>query len=216
MEQRTPLQYSKFGSLLKSFLHTRIGAAIGYYAGISGFNRIDAQVAKFQGPYNRPLKRGEFTRFIGDTQELGIYRNQRAIFSFNARVDKGAALTASLLSNTALGSISSPSYPVYIALSTATLTPAKTDTTLTSETVVAGLTRAIGTVGNYTAPSVLDGAASYTLSKVFTLTGTSTTIVSAAIFDAASVGNMFVEANLSSSAAMSTGDQLTITWTINL
>lgn len=215
MLQNAPLQYTYFGQLLKRFLHTKIGAAIGYYAGIHGFNRIDAKVSKFVCENNRPLRKGEFLSSMGDGK-VGIYRAGKSIFSFNARVDKGAALTASLLSGTALGSITSPLPPLYIALSTATLTPAKSDTTLTSESVVSGLGRALGTVGSYTAPSTLDGAASYTLSKVFTLTGSATTVVSAAIFDALASGNMFVEANLSSSAVMSTGDQLTITWTINL
>lgn len=215
MLQHAPMQYRGIGQLLKRFLHTKIGAAVGYYAGISGFNRIDAKVSKFVCENNRPLRKGEFLSSMGGGK-VGIYRAGKSIFSFNARVDKGAALTASLLTGTSLGSISSPLPPLYIALSTATLTPAKTDTTLASETVVAGLGRALGTVANYTAPSTLDGAASYTLSKVFTLTGAATTIVSAAIFDAVSTGNMFVEANLSSSAVMATGDQLTITWTINL
>jgi len=199
MLQLAPTQYRGVGQLLKRFLHTKIGAAIGYYAGISGFNRIDAKVSKFVSENNRPLRKGEFLSPMGNGQ-LGIYTAGKSIFSFNARVDKGAALTASLITGTALGSISSPLPPLYIALSTATLTPAKTDTTLTSETSVSGLGRALGTVANYTAPSTLDGAASYTLSKVFTLAGSATTVVSAAIFDAASVGNMFVEANLSSSA----------------
>lgn len=200
-KQNSPKQYSELGNLMKRFLHTKIGAKIGYYAGITGFNRLEATVLKLKGY---------------DKEGQPIYKRKKSIFSFNARVDKGAALTASLLTGTALGSIASPLPPLYIALSTSTLTPAKTDTTLTGETVVAGVARALGTVGSYTAPSTLDGAASYVLSKTFTLTGAATTIVSSAIFDAVSTGNMFVEANLSSSAVLSTGDQLVIQWTINL
>lgn len=201
MLQNSPKQYTKLGNLIKRFLHTKIGAKIGYYAGISGFNRLEATVSRLEG-YDHN----------GDP----IFREKKKIFSFNSRVDKGGALTASLLTGTSLGSITTPLPPLYIALSTSTLTPAKTDTTLTGETVVAGVARALGTVGSYVAPSTLDGAASYVLSKTFTLTGAATTIVSSGIFDAVSVGNMFVEANLSSSAVLSTGDQLTIQWTINL
>ena len=66
-------------------------------------------------------------------------------------------------------------------------------------------------------PTTLDGACSYTVTKTFTNTsGGSVTVVSAALFDAVSTGNMFVEANLSSSAVMATNDTLAITWGINL
>lgn len=188
MQTSVPKQYSSVGILFKKFLHTKVGSLLGYHAGISGFNRLDAYV-----------------------------NGKRVGSSYNSRVDKGAALTASLMSGSSLGSISSPLPPLYIALSTSSLTPAKSDTTLSGETVVSGLARAIGTVGTYTAPSVLDGAASYVISKTFTagVTGP-TTIQSAALFDAASTGNMFVEANLSASAVLGLSDTLAITWTINL
>lgn len=188
MQTSVPVQYNKVGQLFKRFLHTKVGAFVGYHAGVSGFNRVDALV---NGKY------------IGS--------------SYNSRVDKGAALAASLMSGSSLGSISSPLPPLYIALSTASLTPAKGDTTLTSETVVSGLARALGTAGTYTAPAALDGAASYVITKMFTAGVTGPTVIqSAALFDAASTGNMFVEANLSASASLGNGDTLTITWTINL
>lgn len=137
-------------------------------------------------------------------------------YSYNSRVNKGADLIASLIAGTSFNSIGSPLPPKYIALSTSSLTPDKTDTTLSGETSKTGVARALGTQGSYTGPSTLDGAASYTVTKTFTLTDTATTIVSAALFDAASTGNLFVEANLSSSAVMATNDTLAITWTINL
>jgi hypothetical protein len=138
-------------------------------------------------------------------------------FSYNSRVNKGAALQASLMSGSALGSCASPLPPIYIALSTASLTPAYGDTTLASETVVAGIARALGTVQNYVSPgTVVDAAASYDIYKQFTLTGAGTTVVSSALFDAASTGNMFAEANFGSSAVMATNDILQVTWTVNI
>lgn len=186
MQTSTPFQYSKAGVLVKKFLHTKAGAFLAYHAGISGFNRLDVFV---------------------NGKRLGS--------SYNSRVDKGAALAASLIAGSSLGSITSPLPPLYVALSTSSLTPAKGDTTLTGETAVSGLTRALGAAGTYTAPAALDGAASYVITKQFTAGG-SATIASAALFDAASTGNMFVEANLSSSAVLISGDLITISWTVNL
>lgn len=188
-----PIQYSELGQLVKRFLHTKIGAWIGYISGLSGFNRIDSYIIRANG------------------------KIERLSPTFNSRVDAGAALCASLISGTTLGGISSPLTAKYIALSTSSLTAAKGDTTLSGETSATGLARALGTAGAYSAPGSLDGAASYTLTKTFTNTsGGTVTILSAAIFDAASTGNMFVEANLSSSAALQNNDSLAITWTINL
>jgi hypothetical protein len=194
MQTNTPIQYSSIGQIIKKALHTKIGAWIGYLAGIAGFNRIDSYIIRANGKVKR----------LSPT--------------YNARVNAGAALCASLISGTALGGITSPAAAKYIALSTASLTPAYGDTTLASETSATGLARALGTAGAYTSPgTTLDGAASYTLTKTFTNTsGGSVTIQSAAIFDATSTGNMFVEANLSSSAILANNDSLAITWTINL
>ena len=192
MKTNTPFQYSKLGQIIKKFLHTKLGARIGYALGISGFNRIEAQITRKNG-FVEPLSA-----------------------SYNSRVNKGADLIASLITGVAQNSISTPLPPKYIALSTSSLTPAKTDTTLSGETAVSGLTRGTGTQGSYTGPSALDGAASYTVSYTFTAGGSGATIVSAALFDAASTGNLFVEANLSASAVLANGDQLSIVWTVNL
>lgn len=184
MNTKIQKQYRK--GILYWFLHTKIGAYLGYHIGISGYNRLDVLV--------NGKKHGS---------------------SYNSRVDKGAALSSSLLAGSSLGGISSPLPPLYIALSTATLTPAKGDTTLSSETSASGMGRALGSAGTYTAPASLDGSASYVVTKTFTASGT-ITIVSAALFDAVSTGNLFVEANLSASAALLSGDTLTINWTINI
>ncbi len=172
--------------MLKKILHTKIGAQLGFMLGISGFNRVIAEI-----------------------------NGKKISRSYNSRTDKGAALAASLMAGSSLGSISSPLPPLYPALSTSTLTPAKGDTTLSGETAISGLTRALGTAGSYTAPSVLDGACFYTVTKTFTA-GANATILSTGLFDAVSSGNLFAESNLSSSAVLVTNDTLTITWTINL
>ncbi len=189
-ETAIPFQYSPLGILIKKFLHTKFGARVAYYLGVSGFNRIEAV----------HMRNGKLVK---------------RSFSYNSRVNKGGDLIASLITGAAQNSISSPLPPKYIALSTSSLTPDKTDTTLSGETSASGLARALGTQGSYVGPASLDGAASYTVTKTFTA-GASATIVSAALFDAVSSGNLFVEANLSSSAAMVSGDTLAITWTVNL
>lgn len=178
------------GQLIKKFIHTRVGAFVGFNIGLSGFNRIHVVV----------------TRSKTGKQEI--------LNSYNSRVNKGGDLIGSLISGTSLNSISSPLPPIYLALSTATLTPSKTDTTLTSEITTLGLGRVAGTVGAYTGPASLDAVASYTLTHTWTASGT-VTAVSAAIFDAVSTGNMFVEGNLSASASLLSGDTLALTWTIN-
>lgn len=190
MKIKAPIQYTSLGRMVKSILHTKLGARLGFAVGLSGFNHIYAEVRDANGN----LKGGSH--------------------SYNARVDKGADLIGSLITGTSLNSITTPLPPKYVALSTTSLTPAKGDTTLSGETAASGLARALGTQGSYTGPSVLDGAASYTVTKTFT-SGATATINSAALFDAVSTGNMFVEANLSTAASVVSGDTLAITWTVN-
>jgi len=218
--EKIPLQYSnnKWVLRFKKFLHTKIGCRIGFALGVKGFNRLVAEHHKFQRYYisSEKLKKGEFLKQIADTAKIGVYRKEKLSFGYNSRVNKGADLIGSLITGTSLNSISTPLPPKYIALSTASLTPDKTDTTLASESSASGLARAEGTQGGYTGPSTLDGAASYTVTKTFTNTSAgAVTIVSAALLDASSNGNLFVEANLASSAVMAVNDTLAITWTVN-
>jgi hypothetical protein len=193
METKVPFQYSKYGNIIKSFLHTKIGANIGYFLKIKGFNRVGYV-------YNNVL--------TGKKKYGG--------FAYNSRVNKGADLIASLITGVAQNSITSPFPPKYIALSTASLTPSASDTTLTGETSATGLTRVLATISGYTSPASLDAACSYVLSNTFTNnSGGVVTVVSSALFDAITGGNMFAEANLSGSSAMNPGDTLIITWTVN-
>lgn len=197
MQEKTTIQYSNSAIVLlfKRFLHTKIGAKIGFILSIKGFNRV--------GVVHMSALTGKKT-FIG--------------FTYNSRVDKGGDLIASLITGAAQNSISSPLPPKYVALQdTGVLTPAHADTTLTHECVATGLTRALGTQGSYITPTTLDGACSYTVTKTFTnSSGGNVTIYAAALFDATSGGNMFVEANLGASATLAPADTLAITWTVNL
>jgi hypothetical protein len=225
MNLTTPVPFSRtrLGQLISRFLHTKPGAKIGFLLGISGFNRIEADIWKFRRMYHYgdTLSPKEVVRpmtLADGSEAFGVYSLQKvSLRSFNSRVDAGAALVSSLISGTTLGGISSPATAKYIALSTSTLTPAKGDTTLSGESSASGLARALATMGTYTAPSSLDGGASWIASKTFTNTsGGSVTILSAAIFDAASTGNMLVEGNLASSAVLAINDQITLNWTINV
>lgn len=190
-------------TLVKAFLKTQAGKHIAFTLGIKGFDRVGYSLVKFKG-YDKDGEK--------------VYAKPSLFkFSYNSRVNKGAAQQASLMSGSTLGSITTPLPAIYIALSTASLTPAYGDTTLASETVVAGIARALGTVQNYVSPgTTVDGAASYDIYKQFTLTGAGTTVVSSALFDASSAGNMFAEANFGSSAVMATNDVLQVTWTVNI
>jgi len=219
IETKAPFQYSPLGQAIKKFLHTKLGALVGFHLGIAGFNRIQTQVARFKRYYDpaQKLAKGEFVQDITRDDGfsfVGVYALPKMRVAFNSRVDAGAALTASLMSGTTLGGISSPAAPKYIAVSPTTLTPAKGDTTLSGELSTNGFTRAAATAGGYSAPASLDGAASFTQTKTFTATGTQT-VASAALFDAASTGNMFAEGNFLSSATLSTNDTLQVTWTVN-
>jgi hypothetical protein len=110
-------------------------------------------------------------------------------------------------------SVSTPA--VYLALS-ASAVGAATATTLSGEITTAsgGLVRALST---YTHNA---GAATYTLSKTFTTTGSDAlpvTIAKCGVFTASTGGTLVFETALSPTATLSaSGDQLTLTETITI
>jgi len=129
----------------------------------------------------------------------------------NARTDAGAAFLGALAGSGAGVPLA------YIGLSTATLTPAKGDTTLTSEIVTTGLVRKVSTYGSYVAPTTLNGAASYVLTASFTNGGGSAvTVVSAGCFSAVSGGTLGFETNFTSSTTLQVGDTANVSWTFNV
>lgn len=119
-------------------------------------------------------------------------------------------------SNQMGGSPSASLVAKYVALTANTTAPAATDTTLTGEIVTAGggLVRKAGTYAHTT------GAASYTITTVFTANGSDAlpvTIGKRGHFDAASGGTLVFSTLVTPTATLSaSGDQLTLTDTITL
>lgn len=97
----------------------------------------------------------------------------------------------------------------YIGLTANSTAPAAADTTLTGEIASGSLVRAQATYSHTT------GAASYTLQKTFTSDQT-VVIAKIGVFNAATGGTMVFETLLNATASLVSGDQLTITETVNL
>ena len=207
--------------MLKKALKYQGVKHIAFMAGLRGFNRVGSQILRFKGIYEgQRLWVDQFLMSHADNEAIPegqqwVYSRGFLDFVYNSRVNAGAALQASVMSGSTLGGLTSPLPPNKIALSTTSLTPAATDTTLTGETALSGLARIAGTVQNYVAPGSLDGAASYDCYHQFTA-GAAATIQSTALFDATSAGNMFAEVNFSSSATLAINDILQVTWTVNI
>lgn len=114
------------------------------------------------------------------------------------------------------GSASATAVAKWVALTANNTSPAAGDTTLTGEITTGGggLIRKAGTYGHTT------GAASYTLTTVFTANGSDSlpvTIAKRGVFDASSSGQLVFTTLLSPTATLSaSGDQLTITDTVSL
>jgi hypothetical protein len=100
----------------------------------------------------------------------------------------------------------------FIALTESTITPAVGDTTLTGEITTNGLGRVIAGTRTHTAASNTT-----TLSQTFTASGSFTSVLASALFNASSSGTMAHIANFASgSGALVSGDQLVVTWTMTL
>lgn len=141
----------------------------------------------------------EIRRADGSVEDLGWSENLRT----NAGRDWQAAV---------MGSGTQPAAARYIALTTDATAPAATDTALTGEITTFGLARALGAYA-HTA-----GAQTYTISVTFTVAagGSFTTIVKAGLFTAATAGTMAFETLLNLAATLGEGDQMTVTWTVDL
>lgn len=99
-----------------------------------------------------------------------------------------------------------------IALTEDATAPAATDTVLAGELTGNGLDRAVATFSH-----AGGGASSYTLTHTFTKSGgASVTVRKVGCFDAATGGNMVFETLFGDPATMVSGDELTVTWTVNL
>lgn len=100
----------------------------------------------------------------------------------------------------------------YIASTESTITPATGNTTLTGEITTNGLARADATTKTHTAASN-----SSTIEHTFTASGSFTSVLASALFNASSAGIMPHIANFATgSGILATNDTLKITWTVNL
>lgn len=137
-----------------------------------------------------------------------VYRLAMAALKTNAGNDFQYNQMAGSASATAVGK--------WVGLTANVTAPAAGDTTLTGEITTAGggLIRKAGT------PAHTTGAASYTITTVFTANGSDVlpvTIGKRGIFDAVTAGNMVFETLVSPTATLSaSGDNLTLTDTISM
>ena len=129
--------------------------------------------------------------------------------SHNSRVDAGASAIAGNIANTQVAVFK------YVALSTDTGTPVKTDVACPAEITTGGLARQAGTYGSYTAPVTLNGAASYQFTSSWTSTA-SFTIAKICMLNAASGVTLGFETLLGSPVAVANGDTINLTWTFNV
>jgi len=105
---------------------------------------------------------------------------------------------------------------VFIGLTSTDITPDDDDTSLTGEITTGGLGRAAGTFGDYTYGAT-DNDDNYTVTATFTASASHTAVQGAGLFTDGTVGSdTMVAINEFSSVNLASGDQLTITWTIDL
>ena len=129
--------------------------------------------------------------------------------SYNARTNAGAASESSSIFITAAAT----AVFQYIALSATTVTPAAGDTALSGEITANGFARVLVTP-TYAAPSAVGGTYSVTFVKTFTASAAQV-VNSLGLLNAATVGTLFSEIALSSTATLATNDTLQITYVLN-
>lgn len=152
----------------------------------------------------------EMTRSLKPNELHIVHRRNGEIISeqisTNLRTNAGADFQAQQMGGTP-GTAANR-----IALTEDGTAPSVADTTLTGEITNNGLERAVATFSH-----AGGGATSYTLSHTFTKSGgTSVTIQKAGCFDAATGGNMVFETLFGDPATLVSGDELTVTWTVNI
>lgn len=133
----------------------------------------------------------------GSVEDLGVANNLRTTAGLDWQAD-------------VMGNSSQPAAARFIGLTTNTGAPAAGDTTLTGEIATGGLTRTAGTYAH------TPGATSYTITANWTASATHTAVHKAGLFTASSGGTMAFETNLNADATLASGDQLQVTWTVNI
>lgn len=132
-----------------------------------------------------------------------------ALFQKNLLTDAGKDwMHAQVYTNTAAGTRGAG----YIASTESTITPAVGNTTLTGEITTNGLARADAGTKTHTAASN-----STLIEHTFTATGSFTSVLASALFNASSAGTMPHIANFATgSGTLAANDTLKISWTNNL
>lgn len=133
----------------------------------------------------------------GTVEDLGVSTNLRTTAGLNWQAD-------------VMGHTTQPAEAQYIGLTTNTGAPAAGDTTLTGEISTGGLGRAQGTYAH------TPDATSYTITASWTASATHTAVHKAGLFNASSGGTMAFTTNLNADATLASGDQLQVTWTVNI
>lgn len=134
-------------------------------------------------------------------------QKQISLFKHNLTTDAGKSWMADqLYRNTAAGTRGAG----YIASTESSITPAVGNTTLTGEITTNGLTRADAGTKTWTA-----GTNTALVEHTFTATGSFTSVLASALFNALTVGTMPHIANFSTgSGILAANDTLKITWNI--
>lgn len=134
---------------------------------------------------------------------------QLAWFKHNLTTDAGKAwMAAQLYTNNSAGTQGA----CYIASTQSTITPAVGDTTLTGEIATNGLTRTLAPTRTWTS-----GTNTALVENTFTATGSFTSVLASALFNASSSGTMPHIANFSSgSGTLVANDTLKISWNITI
>lgn len=136
-------------------------------------------------------------RADGTVENLGIATNLRTTAGLDWQAD-------------VMGNSTQPAAARFIGLTTNATAPAAGDTTLTSEITTGGLGRVAGTYAH------TPGATSYTITASWTASATQTNVAKAGLFTASSAGTMAFETLLNATATLASGDQLQVTWTVNI
>jgi hypothetical protein len=151
---------------------------------------------------------------------VSLVRDGNEIYHYedhNAMTEEGVDFIIDQISDTP----SATSIAKYIGLTSTDITPdddLAVAGTLTGEITTGGLARAAGTFGGYTfGGNNNDNDDDYTVSVTFTASASHTAVQGAGLFTDATVGSdTLVAINEFSSVNLASGDQLTITWTIDL
>lgn len=168
---------------------TDMGAAVSITRG----RTIEEQIAA--------LKPNEVHAMIirknGTRENLGVTTNLRTTAGLDWQAD-------------VMGNSTQPASARWVGLTTNATAPAAGDTTLTGEIASGGLTRVAGTYAH------TPGATSYTITANWTASATHTAVAKAGLFNASSSGTMAFTTLLNATATLASGDQLQVTWTVNI